>query len=429
MALGDLFPGAAGANNAGLLGLLQQRAQRPNFVAPGRLSAPGVISPTFQQKGPSFGEQVVSGFRAGTELQGVQASREAAAARAKQAEAALEETKRSRTTAENRLEFERKKFGAAERLKTEQNQARLGILQAAQAEFPDNPAFQGDLGILAQNDEIVKNAIGLLAPIPKQFAPTKPSTIDAKLISEGLTPGTPEAQVRAAQLNDPRALVKLQTVAETTREKGIAERSLKREDAIDAELVGATESDSNLNRMDSALEALNTGLFGEEILSIEQFGAQFGIDLAPFFGEDPGTVPRKELVQTITNQMVINTTKTATGGGLGGRSFSDADRNFTLKTVPGLSKTPGGNRLIIQMQRLQNDRIRLKSRMADDYILEHGELDRGWAREWSEFAKENPIYTPEFKDAVDTVADASEQTSIEDLSTLMDDVGIDKITQ
>lgn len=80
--------------------------------------------------------------------------------------------------------------------------------------------------------------------------------------------------------------------------------------------------------------------------------------------------------------------------GLPANNFSDADREFLLKTVPQLSNTPEGFRLILKMHKKLKERLLEKEEFYDNYE----DSPRGahdFRRDWKKFATKTDVITKE----------------------------------
>ncbi len=114
------------------------------------------------------------------------------------------------------------------------------------------------------------------------------------------------------------------------------------------EATSALQQNANLLSMAQAIaDGARTGLGQETLLNLKNLGQSiFGIDI----GEGAG---QQEVVQAITNQLALQIRNPASGMGLPGAT-SDRDINFLLRAVPGLSRTPEGNALLIEILIRQN---------------------------------------------------------------------------
>lgn len=151
---------------------------------------------------------------------------------------------------------------------------------------------------------------------------------------------------------------------------------------------GAQQIIDNLDAVGEALDTgIRTGALGEVEQAARKFGVAIGIPEA-----DIAKVEAGELVQTISNRMALQVR--APGGESGGMpgAMSDADRTFLKETVPGLLKTPGGNRQLIAIMKAAAQRHQAIHDMAVDYAEENGgQLGPGFDRQVREYVKNNPL--------------------------------------
>src|SRR5262245_135280 len=149
---------------------------------------------------------------------------------------------------------------------------------------------------------------------------------------------------------------------------------------------GARTLADNLDQVERATGAgLRTGAGGEAEQYLRKIGAAIGIG-------NIEKVAAGELVQTISNKMALQVR--APGGESGGMpgAMSDADRQFLKDTVPGLLKTPEGNRQVIAIMRAAAARHEQIFDMAVDYAEAHdGQLGPGFDRQVRDFVKNNPL--------------------------------------
>lgn len=103
---------------------------------------------------------------------------------------------------------------------------------------------------------------------------------------------------------------------------------------------------------------------------------------------DPKAASANELFGSLGNKLVID----AAGGSLGAQ-ISNGDVKFIQGTVPGLEKTPDGNRQMIGMQRKLYERQQQTAKMARDYAMKNGgRLDYKFDEMLSDYAEKNPLF-------------------------------------
>jgi hypothetical protein len=149
---------------------------------------------------------------------------------------------------------------------------------------------------------------------------------------------------------------------------------------------GAQQIIDNLDQVERSLnEGLKTGIFGEWEQTARKIGAALGVG-------NIDKVAAGELVQTISNRMALQVR--APGGDSGGMpgAMSDADRTFLKETVPGLLKTPEGNRKLINIMKAAAVRHQAIHDMAIDFAEENGgQLGPAFDRSVREYIKANPL--------------------------------------
>jgi hypothetical protein len=79
------------------------------------------------------------------------------------------------------------------------------------------------------------------------------------------------------------------------------------------------------------------------------------------------------------------------GAGMPG-ALSDRDVQFLRAMVPGLAKTPEGNKLIIETARKLSQREIQVAQLARDYRKKKGQLDEGFYDQLKVFSDANPLF-------------------------------------
>jgi hypothetical protein len=160
----------------------------------------------------------------------------------------------------------------------------------------------------------------------------------------------------------------------------------KRYDALQTNAEGARTMADNLDAVERALDTgVRTGTAAEAELGLRKVAQVFGIG-------DAEKIAGGELVQAITNKLALQVR--APGGEAGGMpgAMSDADREFLRQTVPGLLRTPEGNRHVLAIMRAAAARHEQIFDMAVDYAeANDGQLGPAFDRQVREFVKANPL--------------------------------------
>jgi len=139
----------------------------------------------------------------------------------------------------------------------------------------------------------------------------------------------------------------------------------------------ARESMGVLSLLDNLLETTPTGLLESALLPFRQFGISLGIGNADRIGQ-------QELFDAFGKKLALANRTDLPG------PMSNSDRKFLMDIVPTLSKTPGGNRVLIQvLMRFEQRKIDL-SVLMDEYADARGTTTgfRAFRRDW---IKDNPM--------------------------------------
>lgn len=142
------------------------------------------------------------------------------------------------------------------------------------------------------------------------------------------------------------------------------------EDALNIAQQGAKAS-SRIGMLKRMRTALNTGIstgFGEkQLLSLRRAGKALGVDT--------GELGEAELLNALGNQLALELRNPSMGAGMPG-AMSDKDREFLVASVPGLEKTPEGNKKLIDYALRVEDRKKEIAKYASEYRKKNrGRLD------------------------------------------------------
>lgn len=142
---------------------------------------------------------------------------------------------------------------------------------------------------------------------------------------------------------------------------------------------------ATLQGLGSALDQTGyTGMGAESILAMKQAGRMLGLDIGDNLGPE-------ETARALGNQLALQMRSPSGGAGMPG-AMSDKDREFLVASVPGLSKTPEGNRRLIDyMMRIEERNIQV-AQLAQAYADENGQIDNGFYKQLSEWSAANPMF-------------------------------------
>lgn len=195
-----------------------------------------------------------------------------------------------------------------------------------------------------------------------------------------MKPGVLSAKTQVAQAGAGKGLTFVQEKEyDKTRGKALAEQFGE----IQSGARKGFNEIATLNRMDQLLKQVSTGTFAPAVTTVKAIGDALGFKV-------DGVGPAQAL-DSLSNQMALQLRNTGEGAGMPG-ALSDKDRQFLVAMTPGLSKTPEGNKLIIEtMRRLAQRKIEV-ARFAQEYESKHGRLDSGFELALSEYVNSRPLF-------------------------------------
>ena len=141
---------------------------------------------------------------------------------------------------------------------------------------------------------------------------------------------------------------------------------------------------NRLNRLESLLQGVSTGKLTPAATEVKAALSSLGIDIDPNLGA-------AQAAQAITNELALQMRNPSGGAGMPG-AMSDKDREFLQATVPGLAKTPQGNKLLIESYRRLAQRDQQVAKAAREYRKQHGSLDEGFYEQLHAFSEANPLF-------------------------------------
>lgn len=127
---------------------------------------------------------------------------------------------------------------------------------------------------------------------------------------------------------------------------------------------------AKLNRMEQLLSGLKTGALTPMAVQVKGVLESFGIKVDDSLGA-------AQAAEALSNEMALQARNPSGGAGMPG-ALSDKDRDFLVKITPGLSKTPEGNRIVIETHRRLAKRDQEVAQLAREYRKKRGQLDEGF---------------------------------------------------
>lgn len=141
---------------------------------------------------------------------------------------------------------------------------------------------------------------------------------------------------------------------------------------------------SRYSRLGQLLDGVETGKLTPAFTEVAALADSLGFKIDP-------NLDAKQAVMALSNEIALTLRNPEGGAGMPG-ALSDKDREFLVSMTPGLAKTPGGNRMIIETATKLAQRERDIARMARAYRKKHGSLDEGFYDELERFANANPLF-------------------------------------
>ena len=253
--------------------------------------------------------------------------------------------------------------------------------------IPAAPKFQSVGGNLVQEPT---------GPIPEggikpvYTAPQKPDELTAALTAAGIDPKSPEAQAlfrsRASKLatHQPAATQTVINRQETEEAKKVG--GAMGEDFVKIQSAGrdAIGKIARYDRMAQLLDGVETGKL-----------TPLGTDLAAYaksigFKVDE-KLSNKQAAAALSAEMALQLRNPSGGAGMPG-ALSDKDREFLQTMTPGLSQTPGGNKLIIETAKKLAKRDQEVARLAREYRAKNGTMTPGFYEELQKYSDQNPLF-------------------------------------
>jgi hypothetical protein len=169
--------------------------------------------------------------------------------------------------------------------------------------------------------------------------------------------------------------------------KGMADQFLKLQQAG----LDAPHQLAKYQRLTNLLDDVNTGRFTPTFATIASAGESLGLKLDPKLGVKQG-------IEALSREIALTLRNPAGGAGMPG-ALSDQDRAYLESMTPGLSKTPAGNKIIIETAKKLAQRDIEIAKLARDYRRKNKKLDEGLYDEIADFANKNPLFPAKEKAA------------------------------
>lgn len=141
---------------------------------------------------------------------------------------------------------------------------------------------------------------------------------------------------------------------------------------------------SKLQRMAQLSDGVTTGALTPALTDVAALADSLGVKVDKNLGA-------KQAFEALSNEVALGLRSTADGGGMPG-AMSDKDREFLKAMTPSLSKTPEGNKLIIESGIKLEQRKQQVAQMSRQYRAQNKTLE-GFSDALQKWSDANPIFT------------------------------------
>jgi hypothetical protein len=190
------------------------------------------------------------------------------------------------------------------------------------------------------------------------------------------------AQARSVKVS-PSTTVNLKE--ETEEAKAVGKAQGENYVAIQQAGQNAQSRLAQLDRFNELLQGVSTGRLTPVLTELQEWADAFGLSV------DLKNLSQKQAIEALTNKLALQARDPSGGAGMPG-ALSDKDREFLVKMMPSLSKTPGGNRLLIETMKKLAQRDIEVAQLARDYRSRHGKINEGFYDELRRFSEANPLF-------------------------------------
>jgi hypothetical protein len=268
----------------------------------------------------------------------------------------------------------------------------------AQAAYRNTlPADQQQLFDVAP-DKLIENLPQFQKPQLVEVAdPSDPLRTMKQWMRPGETRGTVAGYGAMPEILDPRVQaakrsiakagasnVNVNTKQETEESKEVGKGFGKQ--YLDLQSAGfeANNKIARIDRLSNLMSGVQTGKLEPSRMELNAVADSLGMKFDPNLGT-------KQAIEAISNEMALQARNPAGGAGMPG-AMSDKDREFLVNITPGMSKTPEGNRMIIETTRKLAQRDKDVARIAREYRKRNGTIDEGFYDELGKFSEANPLF-------------------------------------
>lgn len=202
--------------------------------------------------------------------------------------------------------------------------------------------------------------------------------------SQGFQGTFQDYQVAMKQAGRQETNVNVDAKGETEYDKGMGKALADKTISIIDAGQAANGKIATYQQMLDVLPGIYTGAGGDTLLTGKRIAKGLGLDVGDLSGP--------EFVQAMGNQMALELRNPAGGAGMPG-AMSDSDRAFLASMSPGLTKTPEGNKTLLEYRMAVENRNLEVAKLANDYMNTHnGRLDNNFFADLAKWSEANPIF-------------------------------------
>lgn len=187
----------------------------------------------------------------------------------------------------------------------------------------------------------------------------------------------------------PQTTVNVAGKAETKEQEGVGTYRSKLYEVIQEDAKGAQTEIDTYSTLQELMNDTNTGALEGAKTQIASYAQSMGLPVSNRWSVN-------QTIEAISNKLTIMARKVGEGQILAGQ-ISDSDRKFLKASVPGLDKTPGANKMLIDWNiKLAQRKIEI-AEMADEYFDANGtmkgfnEVQRKWVESHPLFGKADEV--------------------------------------
>lgn len=224
-------------------------------------------------------------------------------------------------------------------------------------------------------------------PLRTQKVWMKPGETQGSVAGFGVMPEILDSRVQTVKRSIAKAgapTVNVNTNQEKEESKVVGKGFGEQYMGIQNADFSANNKIATLDRLSNLMQGVNTGKFEPSRAQLAAAAESLGMKFDPTLGS-------KQAIEAISNEMALQARNPSGGAGMPG-AMSDKDREFLVNITPGLSKTPHGNRLIIDTNRKLAQRDKQVAKIAREYRKRNGTLDEGFYEELNQFSAKNPLF-------------------------------------